>query len=164
VSKRRRRGRPETRPPHLAHFPAEPEAVEDDGDAEEELEVPEAVEPVELVTAEATEPPVRVSNLPALDERTVYTGALLEAVREARGISLKEVSAKTRIGVPSLQAVEEERFADLPNARIYVRGFVRCLAQEIGLDAEQVARTYLPRWERWFEEQKSRKSGFLKVD
>jgi cytoskeletal protein RodZ len=63
---------------------------------------------------------------------------------------MKELSQRTRISVASLAALEEERYEALPNARVYVRGFVRCLATEIGLDRDQVSRTYVPRWESWF--------------
>jgi hypothetical protein len=85
-----------------------------------------------------------------LDGDTIYTGALLKQVRESQRITLKEISERTRISVASLAALEEERYEDLPNARVYVRGFVRCLAVEIGLDKDQVSRTYVPRWEAWF--------------
>ena len=86
-----------------------------------------------------------------MDADTVFTGPLLKQLREARGTTLREISDRTRIGVPSLTAVEDERYADLPNARIYIRGFVRCYAEEIGLDPDRVSTTYLPRWERWAE-------------
>ena len=81
---------------------------------------------------------------------TIFTGPLLRQVREQQRITLKEVSERTKISVASLSALEEERYEDLPNARVYVRGFVRCLAAEIGLDKDQVSRTYVPRWEAWF--------------
>jgi hypothetical protein len=85
-----------------------------------------------------------------LDRETIFTGGLLRQVRESQRITLKEVSERTKISVASLSALEEERYEDLPNARVYVRGFVRCLAAEIGLDKDQVSRTYVPRWEAWF--------------
>jgi hypothetical protein len=85
-----------------------------------------------------------------LDGDTIFTGPLLRQIRESQRITLKEVSERTKISVASLSALEEERYDDLPNARVYVRGFVRCLAAEIGLDKDQVSRTYVPRWESWF--------------
>lgn len=83
---------------------------------------------------------------------TVFTGEQIKAAREEKGLSLKEISERTKISVATLQALEEERYEDMPNARVYVRGFVRCLAEEVGLDRDQVSLTYVPRWERWFEE------------
>lgn len=87
---------------------------------------------------------------------TVYTGEVLKKVREALKLTLKDLSNRTRISVASLSALETERWEDLPNARVYVRGFLRCLAVEIGLDRDQVARTYLPRWQAWYEAQNTR--------
>lgn len=77
------------------------------------------------------------------------SGAKLKQTRESRGITLKEVAERTKINVAILAALEEERFDDMPNARVYVRGFVRCLAKEIGLDEDMVTRSYIPRWESW---------------
>ena len=88
---------------------------------------------------------------PLIDENTMYTGDVLREYREYKGISLRTISNITRIGVPSLMAVEEERYEDLPNARIYVLGFVRCLAQEIGLDREVAAKSYIARWQSWWD-------------
>jgi hypothetical protein len=85
-----------------------------------------------------------------LGGETIFTGPVLRQIRESQRITLKEVSERTKISVASLSALEEERYEDLPNARVYVRGFVRCLAAEIGLDKDQVSRTYVPRWEAWF--------------
>jgi DNA-binding XRE family transcriptional regulator len=86
---------------------------------------------------------------PKVGTDTVFTGELLRQVRESQKITLKEIAERTRISVMSLSALENEKYEDLPNARVYVRGFVRCLAVEIGLDRDQVSRTYLPRWEAW---------------
>jgi hypothetical protein len=90
---------------------------------------------------------------PKVSSETVFTGDLLRQIRESQRLSLKELATRTRISVVSLAALENEKFEDLPNARVYVRGFVRCLAVEIGLDRDHVSRTYLPRWEAWYETQ-----------
>lgn len=87
---------------------------------------------------------------------TIFTGELLKQIRESQRITLKEISDRTRLSVHSLAALESERYEDLPNARVYVRGFVRCLAAEIGLDKDHVSRTYVPRWEAWFAALNSR--------
>lgn len=102
-----------------------------------------------LLIAPAREQPP--GTLASVGPDTVFTGEMLKQIRESQRMSLKEISEKTRISQASLAALESERFEDLPNARVYVRGFVRCLAVEIGLDREQVSRTYLPRWQAWYE-------------
>lgn len=82
---------------------------------------------------------------------TVFTGEILKQVRESKNMTLREIADRTRISIASLAALETERFEDLPNARVYVRGFVRSVAVELGLDREAVSRTYLPRWQAWYE-------------
>lgn len=66
-------------------------------------------------------------------------------------MAIEEMSNRTKINIAILRALEDERFEDTPKARVYVRGFVRCMAEEIGLDPDAVAKSYLPRWELWFE-------------
>lgn len=79
-----------------------------------------------------------------------WDGPALRNARENAGISVQEMSSRTKINVAILRALEEERFEEAPKARVYVRGFVRCMAEEMGLDPEAVARAYVPRWEQWF--------------
>lgn len=104
-------------------------------------------EEVEEQIEEAPPPPKK---RPAEDGH--FTGERIKKAREERGLSLKEISDRTKISVATLQALEDERYEDMPNARVYVRGFVRCLAEEVGLDKDQVSQSYVPRWERWFVE------------
>lgn len=84
---------------------------------------------------------------PTLTPETEYTGALLKAIREARGIDLRDVAARTKISLPYLRAIEEEDFGVLP-AQVYSRGFVTEVAKFFRLDVEQVVRTYLSRMRR----------------
>lgn len=79
-----------------------------------------------------------------------WDGPALRAAREKSGLTVQEVSNRTKINIAIIRALEEERFEDAPSARVYVWGFVRCMAEEIGLDPEDVAKGYVPRWERWF--------------
>jgi hypothetical protein len=95
--------------------------------------------------------------MPAIDDQTVFTGPILRQVREARGVALKSIAERTKVNALTLAAVEEERYDDLPGVKIYIRGFVRCLAQEIGLDPDKVASSYLERWQDWFEQREVRK-------
>jgi flagellar biosynthesis protein FlhG len=87
---------------------------------------------------------VELPPMPELTPESEFSGALLRAVREARGIDLREVSARTKIPLPSLRAIEEETYESLPPA-VYLRGFVIELAKLLRVDPEQVARTYLRR-------------------
>lgn len=82
-----------------------------------------------------------------------FTGTRLRDIREARGLSINELSERTRISRTILLALEDERYEEMPNARVYVRGFVRCVARELELDMDEVSDSYVPRWERWFDAQ-----------
>ncbi len=63
-------------------------------------------------------------------------GENMQREREMRGISLQEIALSTKIGVRSLQALEEEDFEKLPGG-IFNKGFVRAYARYLGIDEEQ---------------------------
>lgn len=75
------------------------------------------------------------------EPRASAIGARLRAAREARGLSLEEVAARTRVPARHLAAIEEGA-GDLP-AAAYAAGFVRAYARLVGLDGGALARSYL---------------------
>jgi len=68
-------------------------------------------------------------------------GEFLRGERQARGISLQQISADTRISMKMLQAIEEGDGEQLP-APVLIKGFLRAYAQRIGLDPEDVIVEY----------------------
>ncbi|MBX7193813.1 MAG: helix-turn-helix domain-containing protein, partial [Sandaracinaceae bacterium] len=90
---------------------------------------------------------------PDITPDTDFTGAILRAVRHSKGIRLEDVSARTKIGLNYLSAIESDDFGSLP-AAVYVRGFVNELAKILRLDATQVARTYVRRYRRYLDERR----------
>jgi cytoskeleton protein RodZ len=72
-------------------------------------------------------------------------GARLRAVREARGISLREIAATTKISVMALEALERNDVSRLPGG-LFSRAFVRAYAKEVGLDPEQTVREFVERF------------------
>lgn len=67
-----------------------------------------------------------------------------ERLRQGRlqaGISLREISARTKIREPLLDAIEREDFGRLPTGLV-ARGFLRAYAREVGLDPESVVRQF----------------------
>ncbi|MEB3221254.1 MAG: helix-turn-helix domain-containing protein [Candidatus Sericytochromatia bacterium] len=70
-------------------------------------------------------------------------GQRLKQAREAQGLSLAEVSSRTRITVRHLKAIEEGLEADLPEV-FYVRGFLKKYAEVVGLSPTDVADFYRP--------------------
>jgi len=77
----------------------------------------------------------------APEERYEGVGHSLKVVRERRGLALTDVSSRLRIRRPYLEAIEEGRFSELPGA-VYISGFLRQYAEFLGLDPEQVLKTY----------------------
>jgi cytoskeleton protein RodZ len=69
-------------------------------------------------------------------------GADLKREREAKGISLKEISDSTKIGVRLLKALEEEQLELLPGG-IFDKSFLRQFARYLGLDEERLIGEYL---------------------
>jgi transcriptional regulator with XRE-family HTH domain len=66
--------------------------------------------------------------------------AELRKTRMAQGLSLTEISRRTRIGVTHLRRIEEGDFKSLPPG-FYARAFVRAYAEAIGVDADIVLGT-----------------------
>ena len=62
-------------------------------------------------------------------------GAELAAAREARGMGLAEVAQQLKFGVRQLEALEADRFDDLPGGT-FARGMVRSYARLLKLDPE----------------------------
>ncbi len=69
-------------------------------------------------------------------------GEKLKLQREKRNMTLEEISASTKIGTRMLQALEEEKFNQLPGG-IFNKGFVRAYARMVGLDEDQTVADYL---------------------
>ena len=68
-------------------------------------------------------------------------GAHLRSSREAQGISLALLAARTRVQPRILTAIELNDLEAIP-PKPYGRGFVRAYAHEIGLDPERVVHDY----------------------
>lgn len=69
-------------------------------------------------------------------------GARLKAAREARGRSLREIAATTKISVAALEAVERQDFSKLPGG-IFGRAFIRAYAIEVGLNPETTVKDFV---------------------
>ncbi len=69
-------------------------------------------------------------------------GQELKQRREARGISLQDISNATRVAVRFLRAIEEDEFHLLPGG-LFTRSFIRAYARHVGMDEEEaIARYY----------------------
>jgi cytoskeletal protein RodZ len=68
-------------------------------------------------------------------------GEQLRLAREARGISLREISEQTRISMRYLEAIEANDFKRLPGG-IFNRSFIKAYARYIGYDEKEAIEAY----------------------
>lgn len=76
------------------------------------------------------------------EEATLFpktAGEKLREAREAQGLSLAEIAARTRIPLRQLEAIEQSDFAQLPSIT-YAVGFAKAYARAVGMDEVAVAR------------------------
>ena len=64
-------------------------------------------------------------------------GKLLQQSRIERQMSVVEIGRITRIPVHSLEAIEENRFDELPG-EVFARGFLKAYARAVGLDPDEI--------------------------
>jgi cytoskeletal protein RodZ len=83
-----------------------------------------------------------ISNREAVED----IGGRLRLAREDRGLSLNDVASRTKLSVFVLQAIERNDFGCLPGG-MFRKAYVRTLAGEVGLDAQQLAADYCARFE-----------------
>ena len=69
-------------------------------------------------------------------------GSKFRKAREKKALSLDDVSHVTKIGSRMLQAIEEERFDQLPGG-VFNKGFIRAYAKHVGLNDEDAINDYL---------------------
>lgn len=139
--------------------PRPPPPIELQGASDGEPDAPKPYSPPALIASEKVEEesaplngeptlPAPVAPVPVrarpkeIPKDAEFNGELLRQVRESLGLSLMQVSERTRISVRHLENVEADRYDALP-ATVYLRGMVMNLARELKLDPIRVARSYL---------------------
>src|SRR6516165_11748423 len=68
-------------------------------------------------------------------------GRYLKRTREARAMSVEEVSRATRIPVASIDKIEADHFDDLPG-EVFVRGFLKAYARAVSIPVDDVLARY----------------------
>jgi cytoskeleton protein RodZ len=64
-------------------------------------------------------------------------GAYLRQLREGKGISVEEISSRTKISLKYLKALEEDDLAKIPNV-VFAKGFIRSYARCLALEENEV--------------------------
>ena len=92
--------------------------------------------------------PLQMSEFAHLDDGTGdFDGERLRHFRIRCGMEIEEIARVTKVSPTYLRFIEEERFADLPDS-VYVRGFVTAYANCVGLDGNDVAASYMKRFDK----------------
>jgi cytoskeletal protein RodZ len=68
-------------------------------------------------------------------------GTYLRRCREAKRMSVEEVSRATRVPASSVERIEADRFDELPG-EVFVRGFLKSYARAVGLQVDEVLARY----------------------
>lgn len=114
----------------------------------------EEARPARPAAEPSAQPPSPAASPPALSaptgnpfvppEGAVWTGELLRRAREAQGLTVAQMAERTKVSRLHIEWVEGDRFEQLPVA-VYLRGIVMCIARELRLDGQKVARSFLDR-------------------
>jgi curved DNA-binding protein CbpA len=88
--------------------------------------------------------PLPEKDLDDLFDEHGCSGALIRRVRERLGVSLEDVSNVTKINILYLRLIEAEDHDELP-ARVYLRGFLRQIAQLLKLPVRRFVDGYFER-------------------
>lgn len=80
-----------------------------------------------------------------ISQEVEWRGQFMRKVREARRISIEEMSNITKVSKSYIMAIEEENFPKLP-APVFMRGFVTQMAKVLKLPHDQVASAYMARY------------------
>lgn len=65
----------------------------------------------------------------------------LRAARERAGLTVEAISARTKIAVPLVRAIESGEFERLPG-EFYIRAFLKAYAREVGIPPDEAAAAY----------------------
>jgi DnaJ-class molecular chaperone len=72
-----------------------------------------------------------------------YSGEALREIREAKNITFEQIAKHTKISKRYLQAIEDEDPENLPET-VYLKGYLRQYASEIGVDPDETVQHYPP--------------------
>jgi len=75
-------------------------------------------------------------------------GPRLKQARLAKGVSLRQIEASTKISVGALEALEKDDYARLPGG-IFARSFVRAYAGAVGLNPDDTVHEFLTEFEKF---------------
>ena len=69
-------------------------------------------------------------------------GGFLSQARQARGLTLQQISQQTKVPPAVLEHIEHNRFGRLPGG-VFTKGYLRAFAASVGVNGEQVVQEYV---------------------
>jgi len=87
-------------------------------------------------------------------------GDELRRERELRDVTREQLALVTKVSVRQIEALETGRFEHLP-ALVFSRGFVRSIADHLGLDADRSVAAFRSVYENWQEESRKAENAPL---
>ncbi|MEK9172411.1 MAG: helix-turn-helix domain-containing protein, partial [Nitrospirota bacterium] len=90
-------------------------------------------------------------------------GEYFQKAREAKGLTLEEAAARTRILPLYLKAVEDNNYAKLPD-EVFAKGFVRSYARILALDEATVIRQFEESGGQFYAKRNERESLKQKLE
>lgn len=88
-------------------------------------------------------------------ETPVEFGDELRRDRELRNITREQLAGVTRVSVRHITALEAGRWEQLP-AKVFSRGFVRSIANHLGLDPDRIVAGFSAVWDDWAQAEEER--------
>jgi cytoskeletal protein RodZ len=79
-------------------------------------------------------------------QRATNIGLRLRQAREARGVSLRDIAATTKISISALKAIEENNLSQLPGG-LFGRAYLKAFATEVGLNGDELVREFRRQFE-----------------
>jgi hypothetical protein len=79
--------------------------------------------------------------------QNLTAGVELSRARQRRGLSIEQISERTKIPVELLTAIEQARYDELWDESL--RAYLRLFAQEVGLDPRDVSERYIAQLQDW---------------
>ncbi len=76
-----------------------------------------------------------------MKEENITLGTYLRTAREKKNISLEAIARATKITLRNLEALEKDELQLLPPP-VFVRGFLRAYAHQVGLDEQKIMEIY----------------------
>jgi cytoskeletal protein RodZ len=74
-------------------------------------------------------------------QQATNIGLRLRQAREARGVSLRDIAATTKISISALKAIEENNLSHLPGG-LFGRAYLKAFATEVGLNGDEIVREF----------------------